>query len=148
MLCKAYLKVKNKKAAAVQYNPNTLHISSTAPAIPFDNPQTSEGSDYFAQSVNRGNMTLSVELIIDNAGIYTVQETVEGFLGLFAKETTKDITFFWGEMKFYGRLQSLNASYDMFDADGTPLRGKIKLSLRQDGTVLNYWNRAYEKMFR
>lgn len=117
----------------------------------YDNPQTSESSDYFTQSVDNGRMVLSAELTVDNTGTYTVQEMVQGFLGLFAKETTKEVTFFWGEMSFHGSLQSLRASYDLFGADGTPLRGKIGLSIRQCGAdqkALTYWNRAYERMFR
>lgn len=151
MLCKAYLEVQDKKPVAVQYNPNTLHISSAAASVPYDNPQTSESSDYFTQSVDNGRMVLSAELTVDNTGTYTVQEMVQGFLGLFAKETTKEVTFFWGEMSFHGSLQSLRASYDLFGADGTPLRGKIRLSIRQCGAdqkALTYWNRAYERMFR
>lgn len=150
MVCKALLKAKGGRALEVQYNPAALSLTASGRTIAYDNTQTSEKSDDIAQSADNGSITLSMELVVDSGGAYPVSTMVEGFLGLLAKESTKVLTFVWGEMSFCGILQSLSASYEMFAPDGTPLRGRLQLTLKQAGAdvkAVQYWNRSYEKMF-
>lgn len=149
MLCKALFIAAGGKAVEVQYNPSAVQLWADVSSAACGCPQISGMADCTAQSVDRGGMTLSMELIVDNTGRYETADMVQAFLGLMARERTKQVIFAWEEMTFYGSIQSLSAVYEMFDPDGTPVRGKIQISLSQcsaDERVWRYWEQAYRRM--
>ncbi|MDR0435089.1 MAG: hypothetical protein LBH21_08595 [Gracilibacteraceae bacterium] len=61
-----------------------------------------------------------------------VQPEVEGFIAALRNNRTRRVTFYWADFSFAGILNDLTAEYIMFDADGTPVRAKVTLRLRQN----------------
>ena len=115
MLCKALFIAAGGKAVEVQYNPSALQLWADVSSAACGCPQISGMADCTAQSVDRGGMTLSMELIVDNTGRYETADMVQAFLGLMARERTKQVIFAWEEMTFYGSIQALSAVYEMVD---------------------------------
>jgi hypothetical protein len=63
---------------------------------------------------------------------WTVQPIVEGFIGAIRNSFTRLICFEWGEFKFSGNLEHVNADYVMFSPAGNPLRAFVTLRLAND----------------
>lgn len=84
---------------------------------------------------------------------YTVQHQIEGMIALLTQSETKQIVFFWGDMAFAGELMSIEAKYTMFNPLGHPVRGIVKLIIREGGPDTDasgdsYWDDAYEAMLK
>ncbi len=41
------------------------------------------------------------------------------------------VEILWGSLSFQGRVESMSVSYTLFNADGTPLRARVKLSFTE-----------------
>ena len=85
-----------------------------------------------------------------------VQVVVEGFIGALRNENTRLVAFEWGDMFYEGLLKNVNATYNLFDATGKPVRAEVNLSLwlrdpevtMASGTPnLGYWQDAYDQAF-
>lgn len=135
MLKKAVLTVPGEKgdfhSLEVQYNPSTLNLSVSARSAAYENPQTHKMHDQVDQNTDSGELTLSFDLVIDDDGGRDVRKTLQGFLGMMFQESSRKIAFGWGDMNFEGSLEHINASFDMFDSNGTPVRGKVHMEIAQ-----------------
>ncbi|MDR1605109.1 MAG: hypothetical protein LBS10_10060 [Gracilibacteraceae bacterium] len=61
-----------------------------------------------------------------------VQAEVEGFIAALRNSKTRRLTFYWADFSFGGILMSVGAEYTMFAGDGTPVRAKVTLRVRQN----------------
>lgn len=84
---------------------------------------------------------------------YSVRPQVEGFIAALRNEKTRKMTFFWGNLKYRGILESVQAEYTMFNMEGHPIRANVNLRmLLVDESVsdnnMGYWEESYRKAFK
>ncbi len=85
-------------------------------------------------------------------GFETVQNMVEGFVGVIRNQRTRRICFSWNNMSYEGVLNNVRSKYTMFDLYGRPIRGEVYLSIRLSDmqvseTNMGYWQDAYDNAF-
>ncbi|MBQ3105169.1 MAG: hypothetical protein IJC59_04815 [Lachnospiraceae bacterium] len=85
-------------------------------------------------------------------GKYSVQPQMDGLISLMTRNETRQVIFFWGKMCFPGELVNVNCRYTMFNRAGNPIRGVVRLSIRQGENSKytqnsRYWNEAFGKLF-
>ena len=84
--------------------------------------------------------TLSFELLLDGTGasgekkevtalVQSLRQTV-GFNG--NKHRPNKLFVIWGYFIFHGVLESMDVTYTLFRANGTPLRARVALGFRED----------------
>lgn len=139
MIKKAMLVVPGEKGAChpleVQYNPATLNLEARSSPVTYENLQTCKMQDDVAQSMDNGELALSFDLMADSQDGRDVRKTIQGFLGMLFQENTRKIVFCWGDTEFEGEVEKVAASFDLFDSDGNPLRGKVHIEIvRRDFT--------------
>ena len=102
------------------------------------------------------NMALDVGNVV-NAGMniatkvnggYSVKPQMDGIMSLLTREYTRHVLFFWAKMCFQGELSSVSSHYTMFNTSGNPVRGEIRLTIRQStDPAAKYENTYWEKAF-
>jgi nucleoid-associated protein YgaU len=89
------------------------------------------------QYVRGGAEVLSLEVLVDtSADLGNVRDKyVSKLERLLAKNQKLHappiVDFVWGEQVFHGVLESLETTYVLFHSDGTPLRAKLALQLKE-----------------
>ena len=83
---------------------------------------------------------------------YTVKPQMDGIMSLLTRTYTRHVLFFWAKMCFQGELCSVNSHYTMFNTVGNPVRGEIRLTIRQSPNPAakyenSYWEKALTKVF-
>lgn len=123
----------------VQFNPASLRLEVT---------NSIEGGESRGRQVRQylgsSSTTLTCDLIFDTAdegetdapvSVRTKTEILERFLrpkgNTGKKYVTPRVRFHWGDLTFDGVVNSLNIDMDHFAEDGTPLRAKISLSIKE-----------------
>lgn len=90
---------------------------------------------------------------------YTVQNQIEGLLGLVTRHETKQVLFAWGDTIFAGEVIMIDAKYTMFNPLGHPVRGVVNLQIGefQDSDLSrigskiidnDYWDNCYKEMLK
>ncbi len=110
----------------------------------------------------RSNLNLNVNNVKDmavnavrklNNDHPTVKPQVEGLLSLLNMENTRRVVFFWSNMFFHGVLESVDATYNMFNKIGEPIKASVNLTIRQAATGdeyktdQEYWTKAFDDAF-
>lgn len=105
-------------------------------------------------SVNVGNAVGVVSNAVNKlAGDgYSVKPQMDGIMSLLTRDYTRHVLFFWAQMCFQGELTSVSSNYKMFNTQGHPVRGEIRLTIRQSEDVSakysnKYWEKAFAKAF-
>lgn len=85
-------------------------------------------------------------------GGYTVKPQMDGIMSLLTRDYTRHVLFFWAEMCFQGELTSVSSNYKMFNTQGHPVRGEIRLTIRQSEDAgakysNQYWEKAFDRAF-
>ena len=117
----------------VQFNPTTLRVQISN--------RTAGGQQAGAQARQRpgtGEMTVSFDLVFDTAdeGGDVLRKTaiVERYVrpkgNRPGQEAPPRVQFTWGSFLVQGTMESANLDIDLFDADGTPLRAKVAVSIK------------------
>ncbi|GAA4474444.1 CIS tube protein [Phytohabitans houttuyneae] len=89
------------------------------------------------QYVRGGSETLTVEALVDTSD--TVEDVrakyVERLRGLMTPDSREHappiVRFVWGRSVFTGVMEKLDITYQLFLPDGTPLRAKLELGLKE-----------------
>jgi nucleoid-associated protein YgaU len=125
------------------FNPNELSLNKTASWIVH---RTRGAEDVgVAEFQGSGPATLSVTIFLDATDTHSkvVQTNVETLLtccvptkaSIAAKAPSPPwVKFSWGQFQtvsFYAYITSINATYKLFDPDGTPLRATCAMSLTE-----------------
>ncbi|MEE1940292.1 peptidase M23 [Streptomyces sp. TRM 70361] len=128
-----------------QFNPEALTLSKGAQWIRHRARSARQvGVPEFTGSLPR---RLGVELFLDATATHdtSVQKAVETLLSwcvptarsIAAKAASAPrVKFSWGSfdsVSFFGYLEEVNASYSLFDSDGTPLRATCAIQLTEAG---------------
>jgi LysM repeat protein len=117
----------------VQFNPTTLRVQISN--------RTAGGQQAGAQARQRpgtGEVTVSFDLVFDTAdeGDDVLKRTsiVERYVrpkgNARGQEAAPRVQFTWGSFMVQGTMESANIDIDLFDADGTPLRAKVAVSIK------------------
>jgi hypothetical protein len=130
----------------VQFNPATmkLQISNSTEGGQSRGKQT-------RQFLGTSSTTLTVELVFDTADEGTTRQPrsvrertamVEKFVLPKSKEKTKQappkVRFHWGPFVLDGVIDSINIDIEHFAGDGTPLRAKVGLSIKEQNSKYQY----------
>jgi hypothetical protein len=129
----------------VQFNPATmkLQISNSTEGGQSRGKQT-------RQFLGTSSTTLTLELVFDTADEGTTKPRsvrertamVERFVLPKSKEKTKQappkVRFQWGPFKLDGVIDNINVDLDHFASDGTPLRAKVSLSIKEQDSTQQY----------
>jgi hypothetical protein len=134
----------------VQFNPATmkLQISNSTEGGQSRGKQT-------RQFLGSSSTTLTLELIFDTADEFITEQgttkprsvrertaMVEKFVLPKSKEKTKQappkVRFQWGPFKLDGVIENINIDIDHFAGDGTPLRAKVSLSIKEQNSTFQY----------
>lgn len=122
----------------VQFNPTSLKLALSN-QIEGGRTRSRQTRQYIGSS----SSVLSLELVFDTAdeGTTEVPRSVEektNFVERFVlpkqagtEETPPKLRFSWGQMIFEGIVEKLDIDFDHFAADGTPLRAKVSLSMKE-----------------
>lgn len=122
---------------SVQFNPTSLQLKLTNKV---------EGGRSRArqrrQHNGSGSTVLSMELVFDSAddgtdaapvSVRTKTAIVEKYVVPLTdgSETPPRLRFEWNDLVVSGIVENLNIDFDLFAADGTPLRAKVRLSIKE-----------------
>ena len=81
---------------------------------------------------------------------YTVRPQVEGFLAAIRNEAYRMVIFQWGNMRYTGMINNINAQYKMFNAVGNPIRAEVYVNILVTNTKtvehVNYWRNRYREI--
>lgn len=135
---------QNRRKMSVPYNPKSIQFAASTK----ENTGSEQEGNYRVTTVTATcTITMSVELVFYEAfpADTSVKDQVDLFLELMKRNTGRRIRFSWANMMFEGEAMSLTAAYDMFDAVGNPLSGKVNLSI-QGTSGASVLSKAYEQL--
>src|SRR5712692_1900576 len=122
----------------VQFNPASLKLDLA-------NTIDTEGRQR-RQYIGKSSSTLSFELHFDTAdqgatdapmSVRFLTATVEQFLApqgdprTKQKQTPARVQFHWADLIFRGIIESTSIDFDLFASNGTPLRAKMSVSIKE-----------------
>lgn len=112
------------------------------------NPQDSFMMSNMAPTV--GNAVSAISNLAK--GDYSVKTQMDGIMSLLTLSYTRQVLFFWSKMCFQGELTSVSSHYKMFNTKGNPVRGELRLTIRQEENAAakyenQYWQKAFDKAF-
>lgn len=84
---------------------------------------------------------------------YSVRPQVEGFIGALHDEKTRSITLAWGQMRYKGILNAVDAEYTMFNMSGNPIRAVVNLRIilidkDLKDNDMGIWQKSYNEIFK
>lgn len=130
----------------VQFNPTTLKLQISN-SVPGGESRGNQVRQYTGSS----STTLSLDLVFDTAdeGTTAVPRSVrektaivEKFVLPKGQEQNKQappkLRFQWGNLLIDGIVDSVSIDFDLFAADGTPLRAKVGLSIKEQDSKYQF----------
>ena len=81
---------------------------------------------------------------------YSVQPETNALVAMLMKDSTRLVTFQWGDMSFTGEVCQVQARYTMFSVSGQPIRSVVDLVIVQCITGsgdISQWENAFDKGF-
>lgn len=140
----------------VQFNPAELQAAAEG---------KSESQNYIRDAAGSGNSMgicqlssrtrVNFKLIFDDTEKETasVQQQVEGFMAAIRNEHTRKVSFIWGNLRYSGTLNNIQASYTMFRPDGTPVHAEVQMGLlcmdeKQGQEEQGWWNKCYQNLVK
>ena len=131
--------LKDPNGTEVQFNPATMRLQIS---------NATEGGEsrgrQVRQHLGKSSTTLTLDLIFDTAdeGTTSAPRSVRDRTAIIekyvlpastgeAKEAPPQLRFQWGPFILNGVVDSINIDIDHFAGDGTPLRAKVGLSLKE-----------------
>lgn len=170
----------NYYALELQYNPQSISFHSTGGRYKkLKEGAGAKGSSQILIALKKGRLTMSVtlkfrSLVAEHAFFsnrtqcYSISEDaskqdsvqwiVEGLIGSLSLNSARNVIFFWADMCFSGVLNSVTATYNMFNIDGSPCSADVKIEIvqtnlrtdaasRKDSQSENdYWEQAYKRL--
>jgi nucleoid-associated protein YgaU len=128
--------VEEKKAFQVMLNPSSYKQNETINYNKQKTPGQVESDPAF-HVINSKKLGFSI--IIDGTGVVPdapkgdIKAQIDALSDVVYKYDGKQhepnhVRLLWGELKFFGRLESMNIDYTLFAPGGTPLRAELALS--------------------
>jgi hypothetical protein len=124
----------------LRFNPTQLTINKSAEYGGSNNRNTAAGGD--EQFSRTGTRTLSFTALFDEWGTGMggdAGKTVDGLQEWCNIDPSDQgdnpepptVMFVWGSLRFAGKVESINATFDLFAPTGTPLRGEVQVSMKE-----------------
>lgn len=131
----------DKNIIPVLFNPQQYSINKTNQFASISIPGRSSS---IIQFVKGDSETLSFELFFDTytyengVNVRNYTDKLKNLMDINPKIHAPPIcTFEWGNVSFTGIIESLNTTFTMFLQNGTPVRAKMTLSLKQYQKIPN-----------
>jgi nucleoid-associated protein YgaU len=129
---------ENRASIPLHFNPAEYKLSkeNTFAEIPVPGLESPP-----LQYVRGGARTLTMDLLVDTSdelvSVHTAYvDKIEKAVAKNAKlHAPPIVTFVWAEQTFTGVLVSLDVTYVLFHSDGTPLRAKLGVKMKEYRTV-------------
>jgi hypothetical protein len=144
---KARFEIENSGFFEVQYNPEKFQVDRAATWQEAADQGTVSGLEFQKIAPASVSMELNFDTTVDGADVRTawvnrfvsalqpkVKFTTEQGSGQgqpLEKVRPPKVTFIWGNFDLEGVIESLNVSYTMFAEDGTPIRAKVSLKMKE-----------------
>lgn len=131
----AQMKDNDYHAIKVQYNPESLQITTQADINEKENAAGTDGDTSGTVALNTKSI-LSFQLIFEAAGTMGINNTVridaEGIVALMVSDITRNVSFYYGDIMFSGELISVDVQYKMFDSQGNPIWAEVAVSIKEN----------------
>lgn len=130
------------KIIPVQFQPSSLRFQSSSGAKEGSRGDISKPEDTRrrkpenAEPASPERLSMSVSLLFDDT-LYekeNVMPRVEGMLAAVRNPFTRQVSFHWGELYYRGRVTEIQAEYEMFGRDGSPVRARVDLTIALSDT--------------
>ena len=175
---------KNFLRMDVQYNPSSISFSTSAGRQKDFKPMGDSGAQQLIVIDRKATTLMNVQLVFEDvnsqdafirenlnpnvgnlkdmaadvvtklAGGYSIKDKVEGLVAILTFNRTRNIIFVWADMFFHGQLNSIDATYTMFNKKGEPIKATVNLTIRQAASGdeylsdNEYWNEAFKAAFK
>ena len=166
-----------EKLFQVQFNPNSLTLHAAGKPVQIKTVESKKDAPIQESvSVVPSRATLRVQLIFDDLIIpdafmadrlslnprdiaevvkwklgrsRSVRAEIEGLVAAIQSPQTREMTFCWSKFMFKGTMNSINATYTMFNTKGEPIRGTVDMRLEQtvEAKMLHNWREDFTEMF-
>ena len=116
----------------VQFNPAELQISAEGAADSRECIGDAAGSGNALRPYRLSpRIRVNFKLIFDgtNDDKPLVKQQVEGLLAALRNKYTRKVSLIWGTLSYSGYLNTVQASYVMFHAKGSPLRAEVQVGI-------------------
>lgn len=103
-------------------------------------------------SLSASNLAKNTATLVNSVmgNEYTVRPLVEGFLAAIRNESHRMVIFQWGNMRYTGMINNINAQYKMFNIVGNPIRAEVYVNILVTNTTsvehVNYWRNRYAEI--
>ncbi|MDD6038844.1 MAG: hypothetical protein PUD20_08640 [bacterium] len=141
-------------ASTNQLRQNVEPVSTTMSVeLLFDDVNVQDSFMISNLAPNIGNaLAAGMDIVTSIRGGYSVKPQMDGIMSLLTRDYTRHIMFFWAKMCFQGELSSVSSHYTMFNTSGNPVRGTIRMTIRQSEDPAakyenTYWKKAFSKAF-
>jgi hypothetical protein len=139
------LECDSNNTFTVQYNPKEFKVDKKVSWKELDEQGQNESPLEFQKGSPR---TISMELMFDNTHESTPTSVFEGWIkpllsmtnaevqpegetGNNQKERPTTVLFEWGAFEMTGVIESITTTYTLFAADGTPIRAKCQIKMKE-----------------
>lgn len=134
---------------AVQYNPASIkyHASASTRSDEWEKP--GDDSRKIITISRKSMVDMSFELVFHSSGDTdeSVREQMELIMDMIYDSPTKKVKFAWGKIETEGKLTSFSGEYNMFDATGRPIGGRMNLSIRvEKEKILKQMEKVIDKL--
>ena len=104
---------------------------------------------------NIGNVAKKATNLITHKGNnFSIQRKMDAMLSLLSSTGSQQVLFFWARMSFRGAITLVQNNYTMFNPQGNPIRGTMRIEITQNAKKNSifkyeeeYWNKAFESRF-
>lgn len=131
------------KCVYVQFNPNSLDYSYGKGLGAKESGQTGQQqSPLAAQEQARLSVRLFFNTYTSETSYTDVREKIKPLREFLCRTENKEtvhgqeVVFAWGTLAYQGSMDSFSVTYQMFAADGTPVRAEVSLSIAGEDTEL------------
>ncbi len=131
------------KQVYVQFNPNSLDYTyAKEPGAEEGGRGGQQQSPLASQTRSRLSVRLFFNTYTSETSYTDVREEILPLRGFLCRteetETTHGsrVVFAWGTLAFQGWMDSFSVTYQMFAADGTPVRAEVSLSISGEDAEL------------
>lgn len=128
------MKAKGYSGIPVQYNPETIQITTNADISEADEGVGTKGDSGGAVSlpaVRRLSFQLIFEAVEAGENQNHVRNNAEGIVALMVSDITRRVGFYYGGILFTGELTNVSVSYKMFDGKGNPVWAVVSVSIQE-----------------
>lgn len=116
----------------VQYNPASIKYRASTPGRKTEEREEGTQTKMVTSIPRQSTLEMSFDLVFHSTGEgdESVREQMELVMNMIYDSPTRGVRFAWGELVAEGKLIGFSGEYDMFDASGRPVSGRMSLTVR------------------